>query len=40
MKFDIRHILQKQSSGGVLLERCFEKFRKIHRKAPVPGSLF
>ena len=27
-------------SGVVLLESCFEKFRKICRKAPVSGSLF
>ena len=27
-------------SGGVLLESCSEKFRKICRKTPVPGSLF
>ena len=32
--------LQKQSSRGVLLEMCSKKFCKIHRKTPVPGSLF
>ena len=29
-----------QSSGGVLLKRCSKKFRKIHRKTPVPEPLF
>ena len=29
----------KQSSGGVLQKRCSYKFRKIHRKIPVPESL-
>ena len=28
-------IIQKQSPGVVLLERCLKKFRKIHRKIPV-----
>ena len=32
--------LKKQSSGGVLWKRCSEKFYKIHRKTPVPESLF
>ena len=27
-------------SGGVLLESCSEKFRKIFRKTPVSVSLF
>ena len=31
---------QKQSSGDVLLKRCCQKFRKNHRKTPVPESLF
>ena len=28
-------IIQKQSPGVVLSERCLKKFRKIHRKIPV-----
>ena len=32
--------LKKQSSGGVLWKRYSEKFYKIHRKTPVPESLF
>ena len=28
------------ATGGFLKERCSLKFRKIHRKAPVPESLF
>ena len=31
---------QKQSSRGVLQERCSQKFRQIHRKATVPKSFF
>ena len=30
---------QEQSPRVVLLKRCSCKFRKIHRKAPVPESL-
>ena len=41
----LKHILacfkrQKQSSGGVLQKRCSQQFCKIHRKTPVPESLF
>ena len=32
--------LQKHSSVGVLWKQCSWKFRKIHRKTPVPESLF
>ena len=32
--------IQKQSPRGVLGKRCSSKIRKIHRKTPVPGSLF
>ena len=32
--------IQKHSLGGVLQKRCPSKFRKIHRKSPVPESLF
>ena len=41
-KYDInaKWILKKQSPGGVLYKRCSQKFRKIHRKTPVPESLF
>ena len=31
---------QKQSQEVVSKKRCFQKFRKIHRKTPVPESLF
>ena len=31
---------KKQSPGYVLWERCSYKFRKIHRKTPVPESPF
>ena len=31
---------KKQSSGGVLSKRCSSKFLKIHRKIPLPDSLF
>ena len=31
---------QKQSSKGVLLKRRSWNFHKIHRKTPVPESLF
>ena len=31
---------QKQPSGGVLLKRCSEKFRKTHWKRPVPEFPF
>ena len=30
----------KAATGGVLCKRCSEKFHKIHRKKPVPESLF
>ena len=36
----IRLLFEKQSPGGILLKRCFQKFRKIHRKTPVPEPLF
>ena len=29
-----------QWPGGALLKKCSHKFRKIHRKKPVPESLF
>ena len=32
--------VQKQSSVDVLWKKCFEKFRKIHKKTPVSASLF
>ena len=32
--------IQKRSSRGVLLKRCSYKFHKIHRKTPVPESLY
>ena len=32
--------MQNQSPRRVLLKRCSQKFRKIHRKTPVPESLF
>ena len=31
---------QKQSPRGVLRKRCSEKFPKIHRKTPLPESIF
>ena len=31
---------QKQSSRGVLSKKCSYKFHKIHRKTPMPESLF
>ena len=31
--------MQKQLSGGVILNRCPEKICKIHRKTPVPQCL-
>ena len=31
--------LFKQSPGGVLQKGCYSKFRKIHRKTPLPESL-
>ena len=33
-------MLQKQSPSGVMLKRCSQKFLKIHRKTPVPESLW
>ena len=34
------HVKNKKQPPEVLCEnRCSEKFREIHRKAPVPGSL-
>ena len=30
---------KKQSSRGVLLKRCSQKFHKIHRETPVPATL-
>ena len=32
-------VFQKQPSGGALQKRCSQKFRKIHRKIPVPETL-
>ena len=40
ISYQFSTMLQKQSSGGVLWKRCPYKFRKIHRKTPVPESLF
>ena len=34
------HLLQKQSSEGILLKKVFLEIYKIHRKTPVPESLF
>ena len=34
------YVIQNQSPGGVLSKRCSLKFCKIHRKTPVPESLF
>ena len=34
------HCLQKQPPRGVLSEKVFLEFRKIHRKTPVSESLF
>ena len=34
------HPLQSVVRRCSVTKRCFEKFRKIHRKAPVLGSLF
>ena len=31
---------QEASTGGVLKKKCSLKFRKIHRKTPVPKTLF
>ena len=31
---------QKQLFANVLQNRCYEKFRKIHRETPVPEFLF
>ena len=31
---------QKQLRGGVLQKSCSQKICKIHRKTPVPESLF
>ena len=33
-------ILQKQLFHDILQNRCSSKFSKIHKKAPVPKSLF
>ena len=35
----LRNFIQKQAPRGVLLKRCSWKFRKIHRKTPVPESF-
>ena len=32
-------IIQTQMLTDVLRNRCFKKFRKIHRKTPVPESV-
>ena len=39
-KSEMNAALQKHSSVGVLWKQCSWKFRKIHRKTPVPESLF
>ena len=41
--FDVRNMklrIKEAASRGVLQKRCSYKFRKIHRKTPVPESLF
>ena len=35
-----RKIVQKQSFRGFLLTRCSQKFRKVHRKTPIPEPPF
>ena len=34
------YYLQKQPPEAFCKKRCFSKFRKIHRKTPVPETLF
>ena len=36
----LKNSRQKRSSGCVLSKRCSWKSHKIHRKTPVPESLF
>ena len=33
-------LIQKQPAEVFCKKRCSQKFRKIHREAPVPESLF